>query len=762
MSQHFLRAAFTAGFLALTAAFHFLQPYRLTFFSDAQLPQIAYSLGRILFCLYYVAILFAIGNLLVCYLSRRTGFGLTPLEEIALSIVVGSAVLRLGMLLLGFAGLYRWPLLAAIGVTFVWLGVPRLVLLVRSVVSSIGKTWASAGPDKGALAVSAAALIASCTIVMAYKFILPNGTGDYFSHYLPYYEVVAARGNIWPNEVWYHFYVSKGAGDTFFAIILSDVLGPLAVSGAMFITALVIMHCMIRRGVDDPLIALATTAVTAAAFIWTVETTIGFRYWAEFAKEHLTSAVLFLGCFWAVWRQKTIRAEARRSWVVLVAVAFVGLIILRVQFAAIALAFLGIVFAWEYVARDRADAWTRIVPAIAVLVVAVALLAINYAVTGLIEVTPFRTFWRFADQAKFSHWVSPFLMLLLDLGSSPDLGSVSPPDLTQFPTLPLLVAIFRLDRLSPFLWPFGLPLLVALVLAGIVLYRQPQARQLLLSSHAGICVAVVLASTLLFLSVNQIGSLFRLYMFTMFPVIALAALPFAIGRKAAGPAARIGIGALAAAVTVSAAVVETSKIPAAERELAWRFVTGKASIADAYAAHKAVWPAALKMSEAAAPGAPIWISQVGWNFCIAPSCNLQSFFSFSMGKHWATIMFDTPAAAKAALQEENINYFAIDTSAPFFDLLPYSPLFQPGTISQYFGLVWTDGTVYLLTWRSEQTKPLPAGFDEAYRKCIEMAMRFADFGQLYQRLADVYAKWKAHPQWPVKLDEALPRVRGWQ
>jgi hypothetical protein len=68
----------------------------------------------------------------------------------------------------------------------------------------------------------------------------------------------------------------------------------------------------------------------------------------------------------------------------------------------------------------------------------------------------------------------------------------------------------------------------------------------------------------------------------------------------------------------------------------------------------------------------------------------------------------------------------------------------------------------LLTWRSDRTTPIPPEFYGAYRKSIESAAKFADFKQLYDRLAGVYEKWKAHPQWPVKLDETLPRIRGWQ
>jgi hypothetical protein len=763
VSQHFLRIAVTAGFIAVIAAFHLIQPYRLLFFSHGQVPLLLHSLGRVVFCGYYLIILFSIGNLVLSLFAKRgAAYALLPLEEIAISIVCGSAVLRLAMLLLGFAGLYHWLLLASVGTLLVTLGTPHLVDLVRQIASDARRAWQSPRGDRAALIIAGVALLVACGAVVAKKLLLPNGTGDYFSHYLPYFQTVALRGNIWPNEVWYHFFLSKGAGDIFFAVILSDLLGPLAVSCAMFFATLPIMYCLVRSGCRDPVVALAATAITAAGFIWTDETAVGFRHWAEFSKEHVISAVLFFGCIWATWRQKTVPGAARTAWACITATVFVGLIILRVQFASIALFFLAIVFAWEYATGSRQDARIRIIPAVVTLGATIAVLASNYAITGLAEATPFRAFWKFADQEKFSQWVSPFLMLLVDLGSSPDLGSFSPPDLAQFRTFPLLSAVFRLDRLSPFLWPFGVPLIAALLLTLVFLWKRAEARQYFLASHAGICGAMLASAILAFLAVNQIGSLFRVYMFNMFPIIALAALPFAMSRAFTGQGVRTTIGVILAGLAFLGPIFEIDKIPREERKLTWDFLIGKANIADAYTPQKAVWPAALAMSAAIEPGAAIWNSQVGWHFCVAPNCNLQSFVSFSMGKDWATIMFDSPSLAKAALQAEGLNYFAIDTSAPFFDLLPYSAMFRPDAIADYLGLVWTDGTVYLLTWRSERTTPMPPAFYDKYRKCIDFALQFADFRQLYARLAEIYEKWKVDRQWPVQVDKTLPRVRGWQ
>src|SRR5262249_18776690 len=46
------------------------------------------------------------------------------------------------------------------------------------------------------------------------------------SHYLPYYaEVVRSHGTA-PNDYWYHFWSTKGAGLHFLAVMLGDIFAP--------------------------------------------------------------------------------------------------------------------------------------------------------------------------------------------------------------------------------------------------------------------------------------------------------------------------------------------------------------------------------------------------------------------------------------------------------------------------------------------------------------------------------------------------------
>jgi len=750
--------------LAVTGWFHLFDPYRELFFATNHYATRFHIVMRLIFLTVLFQIQVSLGQFILNLFTRRGHeFFLACDEELAISFICGSAVLRTIMLGLGFVGLYSWWIMAPAGAVAAGLGSRRFLGLCARSVKGCAALWDGDRGDRVAIVgIGFAWLIAVVTIVVE-KFLFPNGTGDYFSHYFPYYQLVVAHQNIWPNDVWYHFFISKANGDVFLSIILTDFLGPQTASCAMFFAGLLIMFCFVRRLTGDGLVATAASAATAIGFIWTFETAIGFTYWAEFPKEHVATATLLFGCVWATWRQGFMPRSELLPWAALVAVALLGLILFRVQFSPLVLLFLGSMAGLAWLTGKRELALSYAVPAAVVVISTAIILALNYSIMGLAEITPFRLFWSLSDQARFAERVSPFLMLLLSLGSSTNLGSISPPDLQQFPFVTLLAAVFRIDRALPLARPWGLPLAVALGAAVFATVRssRPTGWRALVSASAA-PVLILTAAVATFFVVNQIGSLYRIYMFCMFPVIVLASLPFAIARMTAGGFWHIAVGLVVAAELLYAVPHEIGNIPADTRHLEEAFALGRASIADALASQNAVWPPALEMSEVAGDKVPIWTSDVGFHFCVAPACDFESFFSFSMGPDWATIMFEPPDVARAALQRIGLNFFAIETTSPFFDILPYSPLFAPAEIGKQFGEVWESDGTYLLTWKSPATRPLPNAFFEQYAQSVQSALRFADFPSLYSTLAKVYGRWKSAPKYPVRLDPDLPRPRGWQ
>ena len=765
--RHHLLWLVPCGFILLTVGFKIYNPFNTLFFDKAWLPHFVHLVARALFSIYLFLILFGFGRLgLILIRQSSLLFDLAPAEEIAVSVLLGSSILRAAMLIMGFSSAYFWPLLLALGVAALIVGMPRFAFLVGSSLTRSIQNWNGGNStDKIVVASIIGALISAVVAVSVGKFLYPNGTGDYFTNYFPFYKEVVQAGNIWPNEVWYHFYMSKGFGEIFFAIILSDFLGPQTVSQAMLILGLVIAYAMMKRMFSDEVSGLSAAAIVAVGFIWTYEKNIGFGDWAEFPKQHLITAVLFMGCVWIGWIQLQMEKLPRKGWGIVCALIYGGLVLVRPQFFMLIAVFLSLMSIYAWASNRRRSAFIYLASLLVSAGVVGAVLALNYSITGLAEVTPFRTFWRYADQARFATWVSPFLMLLLDLGSSPDLGSISMPYLTQFKLLKLLAAVFRIDRAGPVFGLWGIPFLVV-VGCGLVLLRTG-AKRLPLSEGfwSGIAALACMlgASILVFFTVNQIGSVFRLYTFCIFPVVMFALLPFVVVRSTfwqtrwVRPITGLALGA----ICIAAVPAAVRQIPPQQRSAYSSFAAGVMSIGDAYAAQNAAWDEGLAIAKVVGPGVPVWSSQIA-RYCVVPGCNFQTFFSYSMGPDWHVIMFDDPVHARAALEKKGLNHFAVDTSKPFFDLLPYSPLFAPDHIQDNLALEWTDGTVYLLTWPGANTRPLPPEFIPAYLKAIKSASTNADLAGLYGSLRDVYVKWKAKSQWPVALESGKPRPRGWQ
>jgi hypothetical protein len=765
-TQHLLWLV-PCGFILLTVGFKIYDPYNTLFFDKAWLPHIVHLVARVLFSLYLFLILFGFGRLgLILFQQSRLLFDLMPSEEIAICVLLGSSILRAAMLIIGFLSAYFWPVLLALGVAALAVGMPRFAFLMRNSAMSFMRNWNGATTTKKITVASiVGALISAVAAVSMGKFLYPNGTGDYFTNYFPFYKEVVRAGNIWPNDVWYHFYQSKGFGDIFFAIILSDFLGPQAVSQVMFILGLVIVYAMTKRMFDDNISGLSAAAIVAVGFIWAYEKNIGFGDWAEFPKEHVITSVLFMGSVWISWLPLHMKRLRLRDWGIVCASVYSGLVIARPQFLMLLAVFLSLMSIYAWASNRRRSALVCLAGLLVSAGVVGAMLALNYSITGLAEVTPFRTFWRFADQARFATWVSPFLMLFLDLVQPPDLGSIAMPNMTQFNPLMLLAAVFKIDRAGPVFGLWGIPFLIV-VGCGLFLLRTGTKRLPLSEGFwSGIATLACMlgASILVFFIVNQIGSVFRLYAFCIYPVVMIAVLPFVVVRSAFWETRWVGpvTGLALSAVCVAAVPSAVRQIPPQQRSAYSSFAAGVSSMRDAYADQNAAWEEGLAIVRIVGPDVPVWSSQLGWQFCMAPGCNLQTFFSYSMGPDWHVIMFDDPTHARAALEKAGLNHFAVDTTEPFFDLLPYSPLFAPDHIQDNLALEWTDGREYLLTWPSASTRPLPPEFIAAYLKIIQSALTSADFAGLYGNLRDVYVKWKAKPQWPVALESGKPRPKGW-
>jgi hypothetical protein len=141
----------------------------------------------------------------------RTKSRLTSLENLGLCFFAGTGVWHVGMLALGYANLYTLPAAIVVSVPAVALGFFDLKAFLRRARSSV--------PDPNDFVTTrfwltsflTACCLAAAIVLLAVKGLYPAGGHDYYTHYFYYYQSVIERQGL-PNEVWYHYYYSKGAG----------------------------------------------------------------------------------------------------------------------------------------------------------------------------------------------------------------------------------------------------------------------------------------------------------------------------------------------------------------------------------------------------------------------------------------------------------------------------------------------------------------------------------------------------------------------
>ena len=77
--------------------------------------------------------------------------------------------------------------------------------------------------------------------------LYPGGSGDYYTHYFYYYLAVLKNHGLAPNDVWYHYYYSKGSGLTFLSMLLTDPEAPALPTFCCVIFAAVAMAALSAR-----------------------------------------------------------------------------------------------------------------------------------------------------------------------------------------------------------------------------------------------------------------------------------------------------------------------------------------------------------------------------------------------------------------------------------------------------------------------------------------------------------------------------------
>ena len=142
-------------------------------------------------------------------------------------------------------------------------------------------------------------LVASIGVVglllLLIKGLYPGGGHDYYTHYFYYYQTVIDLGGLWPNDVWYHYYYSKGSGLFFLGMLLTDPLAPQLVTFCFMAVAAAALYLTVEDVAPKTNWPSASVLVFISIYIFTPG-------WGEFEKDHEFNTALILGVIWMALR----------------------------------------------------------------------------------------------------------------------------------------------------------------------------------------------------------------------------------------------------------------------------------------------------------------------------------------------------------------------------------------------------------------------------------------------------------------------------
>ncbi len=645
-------SAFFAGYIALLAWFRWVDVYHAHFDTAGPIV-IVENLARTAFIFYLFCIVTATGTL-----ALRFTVGMPAaadlLEQRVLGFFTGAGLWHIAMLGLGYLNLYTLPVAIALTLPFVALCWPGVALAIQR------WRW-NAVVGRGVdtrVTLSVILLVFFGFLLLLTKGLYPAGGHDYFTHYFQYYETVIRNHGIWPNEVWYHYYYSKGAGLFFLGMLLTDPLAPQLVTSCFFAAAAAALYLIVRSGTNDKAWLWTAVALFLAAFINTPK-------WGEFEKQHEVNGAFIIGIAWMWSKALTSDGNDWKPYFAGAALAVVGAVIQSITvsiFLGASFAILMIILAFK---REWRGAGRCLGLGIVSGAVLVAIFLLNYVTTGMVDDQSILALWPIVNIEKLREIGTFFSVLLLHSGKTA-MEESSQSLVTAFDAF---LSPLRLN----FLFPFAI-MIIALLAAIAMRHRDEFVRgyksKQLLILLAMIVVVAALAATA---GQAQSVSFYRYSSFVIPLIIAGSTLAWEHPALAHFPRIspylndkRISVGfvTLVILLIIAAPGRKSNFIQSSPIIRAWHFALGDFSIETAYLRqnpnsypHGAIYPGARGAYETAGSGAPIWTMNIE-AYCMLPDCRIESVFSFAFGPDHPKIVFGTPEESQRALQASNHNFFS--------------------------------------------------------------------------------------------------------
>jgi hypothetical protein len=750
-------------FFGLVYWFGTVDFYHKHFFTPGPMV-LAYNLFRIGFVLILAWLIYAPGHAVIAaVVPAGTLLEFSLAERFVFGFGAGVGLWHVLLLILGLAGLYHRSVLTIICGLVLAASLAHLGSTVRDATARLAahvSVWRTGQGLSSLVCVTLIALAAAWLLLV--RGLYPGGGGDYFTHYFYYYQDVVKNHGLAPNDVWYQYFYSKGAGLFFLGIMLTDPQAPELVTFCCVAAASLALAALSWR------IAPNTIWPAVPSVLYLISYGVALVRWpwmpdGEFQKPHEEMSALVVMITLVVCMYRMNPSQWRMPCLITGALASIGAVILTPAIGVFLGSFFGLGALVASIRKDAETAMFFVVLCVSAGGAVAAILLLNYLVTGLATDQALDSTWRFSNLDRLDDWgVIPLLAVVAWIRDNYE--SVAPP-LLSWGSVAQLWAFLRIDVLWPLLAASGMILIIAFRISGPKFdpRRTEQASQLTMSlptrrertplTPATRTILTTVGSVLLTFAVlsflagrSQAISYFRFSTFFL-PLLALfgvtcwcAAMEWLGVQDSRW--ARIAL-PLALLVATPVTWIKTYDWWTRARLAnghSWRFAVGKYSLAEAYShSHQemlgafpfgGINPGALTAMRQLPPETRIWSTST-FSYCAAPGCRIESVVSFRMSPRLNEVLNGSPEQSRNILQQEGLNYFLFSKELPLLDLLPYSRLFAIDEIAKHLAIKWTDGSTYLLTWPGPETKPIDAEFLDAYRERLQQEehewFRFAPF-----------------------------------
>lgn len=709
----------TVVFLAIIA---FLRSFKV---DTAGFDQAGWSLRlyhalRLALGVYAMLICYSVGYRVLELLGRPAYFEDGRTAFIA-SFFLGASLYGIVFTVLGLLGLISFGTALALTIPIVLfchrpvraLWPERLEDLTRRL------TQDTDAPPMFVFAVAAAAVIAVLAFLITRVVFIPVPDANIWEHYLHYYRLVLASGSTGPNEVWHHFYNSKGGGLVFLVNVLSDVFSVQVVSGCFaVVSGFIILDLLLRycRSVSWALFGVALLFVDLSG---DVSDGAMFR----------VHGVLFGYTAFVLWGSVRLPETRGREATLLLTSLVVSLLYLGfylpVATALFPLGFVLILVATGRVRDRRVLSWFLIM-AVAVGAGTAADLVTNWLMTGLAELTPVRLFWAIADREKVERvfgtaGVDFFLAVNNDL-------------LQSHRWLKRIEATIR--RPLPGEMMSATVAAAALLFAAWARYRRNQQRfaaPKLLRQIGGFIVPLVV-----FVLVIPSPSIYRMGVISIvltvlaavivwkrvvdlqFGGLAVPLLTLDAGGEPKADRRLVRLWHVATMAVVAfgilSAVMQTEKSLRRQWPIIAAYVTGSASL-DATLR-------AMESRDRSGPGTTIaamsefekLVASRGRILSVAydpgyayalPGEGILSEPTYALIRNRRHIFAATADEVVRYLRGRNISHLVVNLRRPLFSAVAFTALFDPSEMGRQLSVAYRDGDFFILTWRQPKADPLP-------------------------------------------------------